>query len=302
MSLRRLAVLGLCFAQLAGCGGEDLGRPSAERTGVEQIDACRGSEGYEFKPIMDFEASGDDTRITCDAALGVSCSYYFNYDLAHSVLTPDELAARFPAGSGYDCLSQVSPEFAVSNPEAADGVFNSEPIDGGRCEQSTSGFHITARNIGMCYGTNGRLGWGASADVTFAPVLDASEWDGISFWVRRGKGSSGRAIILSLVDPYTSGAEDPETLEAYCNASDTVPGQTPVPDTAKCDAFGTAITLTDEWTFVPADFGALRQKGFGVRSPLGRVDAARLTRLQVLMTAGDWDVWIDDIALFRKPG
>ena len=79
-----------------------------------------------------------------------------------------------------------------------------------------------------------------------------------------------------------------------------MPGDPPIPDSEKCDAFGTAVTLTEEWSFVPARFAGLRQKGFGVPSVNGQLDTASISRMQILLSAGSWDFWVDDVALFRR--
>lgn len=84
-----------------------------------------------------------------------------------------------------------------------------------------------------------------------------------------------------------------------CDASDPAIGQQAVPDSEKCDSFGTAVTLSDDWTFVPTRFGELKQKGFGVVSSLGRLKMDEINRMQIFMNAGSADFWIDDISLFR---
>jgi hypothetical protein len=160
----------------------------------------------------------------------------------------------------------------------------------------SSGLRITGRNLGMCFGLNGRLGWGAGLDLTFAPPLDASDWDGIAFWVKKGSAGTKESVIFSVVDPYTSGAPLPDASEP-CFSGDPNPQ---ILDSEKCDAFGTAVTLSDEWSLVPALFSAMQQKGFGRVSQLGRVDSSQINRLQFLIMAGaEWDFWIDDIALYR---
>jgi len=196
----------------------------------------------------------------------------------------------------------VSPDLPESNPRIGQQSFDAQPLPSDRCGSEGRAMHVTAKNIGMCFGSNGRIGWGGGLDITFVPPLDAAMggWDGISFWVKRGSPSSKSALILSVVDAYSYGAAaDPETGVA-CNASDPVPGIV-VLDTEKCDAFGTAISLTDEWTFYPARFDDMRQKGFGLPSPLGRIETSEIVRLQFLLSAGDWDFWVDDVQLFRDP-
>ncbi|HEX6275909.1 MAG TPA: hypothetical protein VFZ53_22865, partial [Polyangiaceae bacterium] len=73
----------------------------------------------------------------------------------------------------------------------------------------------------------------------------------------------------------------------------------PWKDSEKCDAFGTAVTMDGDWLFVPARFSTMRQKGFGVPSQLGHLDTTTINRLQILMNAGTWNFWIDDVVLFR---
>jgi hypothetical protein len=119
--------------------------------------------------------------------------------------------------------------------------------------------------------------------------------------VKNNPGGEQPGIILQFIDPYTSGVEDPEEgLEANCDASDPAVGQQPVPDSEKCDSFGTAVTLDEEWRFVPARFSELRQKGYGVVSPLGHLKTDRIIRMQIFVNSGNADFWVDDIELFRS--
>jgi hypothetical protein len=150
--------------------------------------------------------------------------------------------------------------------------------------------------MAMCFGSNGRLGWGGSIDVTLAvsgpndpgpgnsegaggagssddnPDLpgsqgyDARAWDGISFWVKKTPGGTNGTLIVTIADPGTT---EPPPGTPGCSSVETAP------DAEKCDAFGIAVTLSEEWTFVPALFRSMRQKGFGLPSPLGRLDRLR---------------------------
>jgi hypothetical protein len=191
--------------------------------------------------------------------------------------------------------------------------------EGPRCG-SESALHVLTSNIATCYGDNGRIGWGGSFDITLSSdYFDASEWDGISLWAR-GSGSIERsAFVLTAIDEPNLGLDLDPADELGCNCreepveddpSDTkihcysdpqpTPGvPSPISDEQKCDAFGAAVAMTNEWRFVAIPFSEMRQKGFGFVSKTGRIDSARLKRLQVLITAGDWDFWIDDFAFFR---
>jgi hypothetical protein len=61
------------------------------------------------------------------------------------------------------------------------------------------------------------------------------------------------------------------------------------------------VTTWDEWSFIPASFLAMRQKGFGVPSPNGELDRSTISRVQVLFSAGSWDFWVDNVSLFKAP-
>src|SRR5262249_11496376 len=69
-----------------------------------------------------------------------------------------------------------------------------------------------------------------------------------------------------------------------------------VPDSEKCDPFGAAVLLTDEWRMVKIPFGRMVQKGYGMPTPSGRLDSAHITGLQFGLGPGDWDFWLDDVA------
>jgi hypothetical protein len=274
---------------LFGCGGEDEGRPSGERGEVTPLDPCEADDGFEFQNIVNFEPRmvGDRlvTTAACDAE--IPCSFYFNYDDAQSQANP---TAPTPREKGALCLDPVDPDAVVSTqPFIEAGQLQGEPLQGGRCAADSSGLHVITQNVGMCYGPNGRLGWGAALDITFTVALDASEWDGISFWIKNGS-QSKQAVILSVADQYTGGPP-------YCDNT----GATDIPDTAKCDSFGVAVTLDPGWTFIPGIFASMRQKGFGVPSEHGQLDKGTISRAQILMSAGSFEFWLDDFALFRLP-
>lgn len=299
-----LPVLGLFSLVSVACGGADEGRFAYEETETEDLDPCDADQGYEFFSLIDFEPhaiAGGDTSVNvqCNPELASSCDFYFNYDSASSPPNPSRMLDR-----GEDCVELAVDTDAVvtTAPRLGQSSIDAQPVPDGRCGEEGYGLNIVTENVGMCYGADGRLGWGAGLDVTFSGPLDASDWDGIALWVRKDAGGSQKpAFILQFSDPNTSGTEDPETGEpATCDASDPAIGEQPVPDSEKCDAFGTAVTLSDDWSFVATRFEDLAQKGFGVVSPLGHLKRDEIIRMQVFMSAGSADFWLDDIALFRK--
>lgn len=290
---------------LMACGGEDAGRPSAEIVQVPPEDPCRRAEDYEYQPIVDFEPRDGSRWATCDPA--VSCqsdatptAFYFNFDAAHSSPLPD--------GVTGNCATTEPFTSSITQRDVEDTKIPGGP----RCGSSTSALHLTASNVGLCFGENGRLGWGAALDLNFAPSFDASEWEGVALWVRRGAGPSNAAFTLSIIDQQNDaiGGDFMSDEAPGCGCKQTDPKHEPrawtcykdpgadFPDSKKCDAYGAAVSLTDDWSLVTIAFDGIKQKGFGAVS--GPFDASALKRLQLLMTEGSWDYWVDDLSFYRR--
>jgi hypothetical protein len=300
---------GSCLALsllLAACGGEDAGRPSADIVNAPPPDYCALSEDYEYQKIVDFEPQGQSRWATCDPA--VSCqsdakptAFYFNFDAAHTSPLPDGVTGT--------CVTSTPFSASITQRDVED----SKIPDGPRCGTSANALHLTVSNVGLCFGENGRLGWGAALDLNFSPTFDASDWDGVAFWVRRGSATNGAAFVLSVIDQQNDaiGGDFTSDEAPGCGCRQTDPKNDPrawtcskdpgsdFPDSKKCDAFGAAVSLTDDWSFVTIPFDRIRQKGFGAVS--GPFDPSLLRRLQFLMTSGSWDYWIDDLSFYRKP-
>jgi hypothetical protein len=323
--------LGLLVAALSACGGTDNGRPSGKGpdAGAAAL-PCDAADGYSTQVFIDFEgelrpfAGYPDLRTAavCDAVCSAD-AFYFNFDEAHSNEDPAEPCGFAGQLQGCDCQVAVRPDVLPStDPAVAASLYGREIDGGGRCGVPGKAMHVQATNIANCYGSNGRLGWGAGVDINLAasgPLddgaggtsggeggasgdeanppgsdgYDARGWDGISFWARNGNPGTNSTFIISVSDPGTT---LPPPGQPGCSDAETAP------DAEKCDAFGVAVTLTEEWTFVPALFRAMRQKGFGKPSPLGYLDTGNIVKIQLLLgRPGDWDVWIDDVAFFREP-
>jgi len=198
----------------------------------------------------------------CDADAGLELQMISNFEsgTARNFYTNDDRTEG----------ASVSPPAGSSSP-------STEAIEGGRCGVSEMAFHMTGSNLsdwGMVFGTNFADG-----------PLDRSEWDGISFWARRGS-ESGTSLFFSVTDTKT----DP--IDGYCDAEPEFPEE-------KCDAYGAGIGLAEEWRFFAIPFSDLRQRGFGVITEellLGDV-----VGLGWAAEGSDWDVWVDDVAFYSAP-
>jgi len=126
----------------------------------------------------------------------------------------------------------------------------------------------------------------ASAEIVYAGMglnfldpkgqYDASAFKGISFWAKKGPGSTAKVRLK-------------------------VPDKTTEPDGKICtecfNDFGADLTLTDEWQQFTLPFSAMRQlKGWG--SPRGSaIDPTTIygIQFQVNDKGADYDIWVDEI-------
>jgi hypothetical protein len=286
---------------VAACGGADRGRPERPSDVSDAIvDACsevsrRQQLGLEFQPIVDFEPPDDSqpSKLRPECEPETPCSFYFNYDTLLSPTDPPTPSCDLGEGVVTELNQMAGAPFAYALPEA-------------RCGESRYAYHQQGKNIAVCVNPKtGRQGWGATLNVTLnanpqdsgqaLEPYDAGDWDGISFWVRLGQQASNRGLLAAAVDPYTSRPPVSSSAEPYCSSADGVA------DAKKCDAFALAVLLEQDWRFVTVPFSLMQQKGFGVPSPLGRLDATQLLGMSFQFSAGDWDVWLDDVSLYREP-
>jgi len=292
---------------LAACGGEDRGRPQATlSTDAGHEDPCQAAVGLQFQNIVNFEGDSAECDLAVAPATGLNQCVFLNYDSEtspRSCVIPEAKPCLLQTGEQVPddvCLDQ--------DPGRGSKLHDTKIEGGGRCGSSTGALHYVAHNVAICIDPKTkRQGWGTTLQATFnwtssgvaQTALDARAWDGVSFWIRRGTGSTGTAVLVSVADVFSAVAIDSmgdggETKSSFCSS---LPGAA---DSEKCDPFGAAVLMTDEWRFVKLPFARLQQKGFGVPAPTGHVDTAALVGLQFNLAAGNWDLWIDDIAFYRE--
>lgn len=186
--------------------------------------------------------------------------------------------------------------------------------------------------------------WGGSFAVQLGqPGLDASGWDGISFWVRVGPSSRhplrieisdwqnddkqmmyvdrdtgvlGAVTREGLIERDAEGKviadyfDVPDDDKAWCKTKLFVCNPDSVrEDKNGCDRYGANRSMSGDWQFFAIHFSEFRQSGWGMpvtdppMDPTGvpaEIDTSQLRSLNFLWTTGLWDVWVDDIALFRR--
>jgi len=115
---------------------------------------------------------------------------------------------------------------------------------------------------------------------------DTSTWEGIVFWGRVGPGSES-SIRIRASDPYTD--DKACFCNPYTNQNDASDG---------CDKFGAFVELDQNYRAVFARFDEMQQGGWGL--PRDHLDVSNLFEIVFEYGAGTWDLWIDDVALFRR--
>ena len=131
----------------------------------------------------------------------------------------------------------------------------------------------------------------ATGDIVYAGMgfnfldpksaYDASKFEGISFWAKRGPGSTGK-VRLKVPDNNTD------------------------PDGKVCSAcfndFGKDLSLTEEWTKYTFSFADMRQlSGWGAPHP-PHINPQKLygVQWQVNQPGAAFDIFIDDVEFFCK--
>lgn len=136
---------------------------------------------------------------------------------------------------------------------------------------------------------NGQLAKGqtiyAGAGVNFVDPkgpYDASAYKGISFWAKKGEGSTGR-VRLKLPDVNTD-QEGKVCTECF-------------------NDFGADIELTSTWTRYTVAFASMRQEtGWGNPRPAA-LESAKVfgVQWQVRSQGESFDIWIDDVEFTGCP-
>jgi hypothetical protein len=274
----------LLAAGVSACGGD--GGPRLEKTdglatgASTRIDQCKELSSYAFQAIN----NGDFLD-------GSNTTWYVNYDASEetgSSAMPN--AHPVPSEIPWRC-----PNAKPADAQATDFALNLQvwdlkpPIDQPPMALIPDG------------GTLPKGGWGCLIGTNLAD--DASQWDGISFWIRQDApaGSVGTAFMSVSEDHTDPKATDPETGSPPCEQdSDPVTGST----VEQCDSFGIGVAVRTDWTFYALPFAKMRQRGYGKGVPQSAFLKEGLKHLWGLKfdftPTQDWNIWLDGVAFYKK--
>jgi len=208
------------------------------------------------------------------------------------VLNQDELDAGLAGvrSCAADCLASQVPSFF-------DKPLPAERIPRGRCG-STYAFHVSSGPFTR---------WGGQFGHSFSPIcvtgdcpsdayaIPGGPYDGVAFWARVAP-PSGATMRVYLGESHTdyrypeSGDAGPPCLNyAFVGAQNL--GK-------DCDQFGTFIQVNQDWQLFMLPFDEMRQEGYGKKAPF--FDLQHLSNLTFFYGQGSWEIWVDDIAFYKR--
>lgn len=115
---------------------------------------------------------------------------------------------------------------------------------------------------------------------------DFSAWEGVMIWARKGPGSAS-GIRIRVADDRTD--EKGCICNPFTNENDTSDG---------CDKFGTYGTIDQTFRAYLFPFREMQQGGWGKPAP--GLNTENLYSMALEYMRGTWNLWIDDIALYRR--
>jgi hypothetical protein len=296
-----LALSCLAAACVDTSGDRPEGKPPIERfdPGSGPFD-CRLDDDYEMEALDDFEmgsASGtwysnNDVCEDCQAMAEERNALLGTIDVSADAGDADPEVESQIVQLREQLISCRELCDASQTPNIFDKPLPAELIPGERCG-SRYALHIQTDKL---------IDWGANLGTSLVPPFDATplnetgeavaKWEGISFWARRAPYSKG-TVRLEIADNYTDEKYIGGDGEPICN-----PDYTEDSLFEGCDRFGGYAQFGYDWDFFTLRFDELRQAGWGRQAPYMDLDALR--SVTFLFPSGIWDIWIDDVAFYRR--
>jgi hypothetical protein len=307
----------IACALTLGCGGTqaatvDGGVPAPQSmlSGPLDPDPCDASSGFIFHSIANFN-DGD--------AAGGPYSAYVSYDTTGTLFTSSMVSGRPPM---LVPVMGIDPVSCVTGYQAG---IPADKLPTSRCGTDPYALHLLA--TGSPDGGGQLTGWGMNVSVDlrqnctgqmedagavgqYGPCyLDATGWTGVSFWALLDPLSTGAVALATVADPNTAGVLGGiyPFNELTCGNPPCVAGQPQINTCTAanmplclCDPLGKAVGLVNHWAFYTLPFSEMRQKGYGM--PVSSIDLKHFLGFKFSLGKGAWDLWLDDISLYKPKG
>ncbi len=252
-----------------------------------------------------------ETVVSTDAGLTVDpCNLTDTLDIHQFGCTPSFTTRcadfeGYPEGTGnlptdwFEYVDQMAlhPEFLPPS-----DTYSRMTADDKHCGPGSFAYHMVAEGQDI---------WGPQVGQKFRSPIEGTmpsvnldnfageEWEGMGFWIKKGDDHpelepTGTSLFVSLRDPNT-----------ISSGSDTAPPCNDASnfDKLKCDPFGAGISFDTDWRYVMIPFDDMKQRGYGVHEDA--LDRTKIEYLYFSMDIGDgangnWNVWIDDVVLYKQ--
>lgn len=331
MTLRFVCACAFALMQLSCGGSTDTPRPERPQGDVPPGECrpilplsdapddgglaadCSALDGYEFYVLSTFE-------------LGMTpANFYFNTDRTADQEPPPDAqgvpTTKIPGGRCVGAVSELAKR--CPTPETPRGECNEPmPLESRYAMNIRSG-NLT--NSGGVFGTirpkQGCLAWQdddpatldvdeyaethckfkpasaevgpcsigeapAPAQLGCSAIEDTSDWEGVMVWARVAPNSPS-SIRLRASDAVTD--DKACYCNPYTNQNDASDG---------CDKFGKFVNLDNTFRAYFIPFAEMQQGGWGLVSPA--LDHSNIFEIVVEYGRGAWDLWIDDMAYYRR--
>jgi hypothetical protein len=304
---------GFGLASLHACGGTT-GASAQVALSTAALDPgsgavdCNAASPYDFFVVEDFE-SGAATGWYTNNEVCYACQNATNQCLDSGTtdvwIDPTD---PYPADCGAP-LDQCMQQCLAIQPSPSYGT---DPLqstlipEGGRC-----GSHYALQVLGGPFiAADGAVGVRFCAGTIDGGTcgIDATSYDGIAVWMRTAPGFANDPHIL-VTDRYTDTANnklialadqaDEMAVQPFCNYSP--PPATPSGLSgyqAGCDKFGTYANVNQNWQLFLLPFEEMRQGGWGRQQ--NQLDLSGIMSIEIDYGQGSWDLWIDDVAFYRR--
>lgn len=239
------------------------------------------SAGCGESALLD-EPESETGEHPCDVSAGLGLTPLFDFEAVRTAqfyyyANPDD-----PEGH-----TDVVPEGSDPNASGLTEV--------GRCPgtaaASVYGLHVAGGDY-VSYGPN--IGWTISESALEA--MDVSAESGIAFWARTDSADT-QSLQIVVNDVYTFPVTEPELRTCELETEDYLP-----PLGQRCWNGGMSLrVLSGDWRLYTVDFSELVQDTWGTQSPGGTPDLTQVLSIEFHLPAVlDFDLWLDDIAFFRR--
>lgn len=285
------AVTALSAALLAcGCGGSDEA-PRPEPGGMCSPIALDGSDDPGSGPVDCSALDAYEIALLDDFETGAASGWYTNNDrsalqepLPDSDPVPGAEIPGLRCGSRYavHVRTGMLTDYGGTLGRNFRRLLDAEPCPIRACVRPPPPPPVGACGVGQP--TPGQ----EEASERCITGIDASAWEGIVLWARKGPGS-GSSLRVSVTDPLTDSSNQACVCNPFTNQNDTSDG---------CDKFGTYFTVDHTWRPFFLPFAEMQQGGWGMPSP--GLDTSGLFSIAVEYGRGEWDLWIDDIGFYRR--